>query len=1212
MVLSSLVLTLLLGAEPSPTEALARSLAAEALQKSASPRAAAALLRLHALKDEVDDLASLGEPLAALSSKSTTHPQVRSLARFLLADVERARGRSRRAEEAFESLGLVQDFFVVGGFDNDGKSGCDTDWGPESGLDLKAVYPAARGDLGWKPLTQASVDGYVDVGAAVRPNQKAVAYALTVLDADRADDVVFALGTAGAYRLFVNGALVGKGQNYNVARLDQARIKVPIRRGLNRVMLKVCNEGGPLGFYLRTERSASGLRLKVALQGTLPPLEKGPKPVGVPQASLATLLADAVKANPRDAALRLDYAAVLAALAAFDPSTHAATHEAQAAAASSPDDAAVNVGAARLSTDLGQRRRLLERALQVDPASPWAKLELAQLEHETGHHDLALAAAQALRKEWKHWALAWRLEVAALEALDASAEAQVSLGEALRACPHVPALLRVAASNAVRGLRLDDALAFWRMALGVRASDVGARRAFSSQLANMGRTGEAVEEMRRALALDPFDNDLRLRLAELLAANGAKEDAWRTFAEAMALCPDDADVFEREGRARLGAGEGAAALKAFDRSLGLRPQNPTLKELVRSLRGGGERAAEGLDFTWKAPTQEALAKLSDDALYLVDASHTAVQTNGLSTRTNAWVVKVLSNRGVDMFRRISVPYAPARQEVRVLKARITKPDGSIVDGVNEADQQANEPWSGMYYDTRARVLSFPDLAAGDILDVRWRIDDVAADNLLADYFGDVDFVQGMSAKERYLYVVDMPEGRPLYWNRSTLPAWVTVKTQTDKGRTTYRFEARDVARLTPEPNMPGPAEVSAVLHVSTYKSWDAVGRFYWGLVRDQLTPTDDVRRLVDTTLSKVDRKDTRKVVQALYAFVVTHTRYVALEFGIHSYKPYRVDRVLSRRFGDCKDKAALLVTLLKLAGVEARMVLLRMRSLGRLAEEPASLSAFNHAIAYVPALDLYLDGTAEFHGTQELPGPDRGTNALIVEPEGESRWVITPEARADANQASSKLTVVLKPDGSATVTADLSFAGQNAPAVRQTYAAAATRKSTFEEEWARAFPGLTAESVEAQSSTELEKHMHLSAKFRAPRYAEATPQFLRFFPFGAARAYGQSLASLTERKSDVVLPGPWVETLSATYPLPQGYTASEPLPAFESVSRFGRASVKVRVEAGVLNCEGEFRIDSARISASDYPKFRAWVLEVDQAFGQRVTVRTAAATGASR
>ena len=48
-----------------------------------------------------------------------------------------------------------------------------------------------------------------------------------------------------------------------------------------------------------------------------------------------------------------------------------------------------------------------------------------------------------------------------------------------------------------------------------------------------------------------------------------------------------------------------------------------------------------------------------------------------------------------------------------------------------------------------------------------------------------------------------------------------------------------------------------------------------------------------------------------------------------------------------------------------------MRQLGAIPAEPASLAAFNHAIVYVPSLDLYLDGTAEFHGATELPSADR-------------------------------------------------------------------------------------------------------------------------------------------------------------------------------------------------------------------------------------------------
>ncbi len=98
-----------------------------------------------------------------------------------------------------------------------------------------------------------------------------------------------------------------------------------------------------------------------------------------------------------------------------------------------------------------------------------------------------------------------------------------------------------------------------------------------------------------------------------------------------------------------------------------------------------------------------------------------------------------------------------------------------------------------------------------------------------------------------------------------------------------------------------------------------VGRYWWGLVRDQL---DAQRRAEEDGGEAAEGRGPqgrrRKVVAAIYDFVVTNTRYVALEFGIHGYKPYRVDRVLARRFGDCKDKASLIVAMLKVAGVDAR------------------------------------------------------------------------------------------------------------------------------------------------------------------------------------------------------------------------------------------------------------------------------------------------------
>ena len=91
-------------------------------------------------------------------------------------------------------------------------------------------------------------------------------------------------------------------------------------------------------------------------------------------------------------------------------------------------------------------------------------------------------------------------------------------------------------------------------------------------------------------------------------------------------------------------------------------------------------------------------------------------------------------------------------------------------------------------------------------------------------------------------------------------------------------------------------------------------------------------------------------------------------------------QVLARRFGDCKDKAALMIALLREVGVASELVLVRTRRGGRLDTEPASLAIFDHAIVYVPKLDRYLDGTAEFSGLRELPAQDQGVDGAAGRP----------------------------------------------------------------------------------------------------------------------------------------------------------------------------------------------------------------------------------------
>jgi len=89
----------------------------------------------------------------------------------------------------------------------------------------------------------------------------------------------------------------------------------------------------------------------------------------------------------------------------------------------------------------------------------------------------------------------------------------------------------------------------------------------------------------------------------------------------------------------------------------------------------------------------------------------------------------------------------------------------------------------------------------------------------------------------------------------------------------YRFAAKEIPALSPEPAMPPWPEVLGSVHVSTYKNWDDLGRWYWGLVKDQFDLDEETRKLAKKiTEGKTSELDK---VKAIYKWVTENTRYVA-------------------------------------------------------------------------------------------------------------------------------------------------------------------------------------------------------------------------------------------------------------------------------------------------------------------------------------------------
>jgi hypothetical protein len=147
------------------------------------------------------------------------------------------------------------------------------------------------------------------------------------------------------------------------------------------------------------------------------------------------------------------------------------------------------------------------------------------------------------------------------------------------------------------------------------------------------------------------------------------------------------------------------------------------------------------------------------------------------------------------------------------------------------------------------------------------------------------------------------------------------------------------------------------IFVSSFADWADFGQSWAALVEPKLAITPPIQALADRLTSGIG--DKRAQTEAIYAWVSRNVRWVALYVGNGSFVPHAADAVLASRYGDCKDQVVLMIALLRAKGITAEPALVNAGPSYTLSG-PATFSAFNHVITYVPQFDLYMDTTA--HG----------------------------------------------------------------------------------------------------------------------------------------------------------------------------------------------------------------------------------------------------------
>jgi tetratricopeptide (TPR) repeat protein len=671
---------------------------------------------------------------------------------------------------------------------------------------------------------------------------------------------------------------------------------------------------------------------------------------------------------------------------------------------------------------------ILERAVEVASDDPTVLENLVRIQIASGRYGAALAA------------------------LDTGVD---------RFADH-PQLRAYRALAAVRTGDHARAIADYERAFALGLEDEGFFGSYVDTLWEAGRREEAVAALdaridatgsiqlrARRAALLRRGGDVEGALADLEALQASGEPTVLTelviayaelgrHQEAIASCNrvieqlgPSADVYAARARSEYALGWYREAAASLERALALEPGATDLQELaahVNALVGQGENALLREPLEPVAVPEHLLTGGSspngagDRGASYEFWSEAMEFEPGRSLRRTTWFrARVHDARGVDQLASLEIPFHPLYERIFVNEVTVRDASGAVVGEGSPADYYVlDPPEAGQATSSKTLHVPIPGLAPGTTLEVRI----TRREHQPPERFPYLD--------HRFSRL--LPVGRSALTIRgdvSRLVAHVSpgVEAEEDPGRLTWWIDEPPPARW--EPLLPPGRPDLPSAHVGDRSdSWSTLAHAYLAELEPYLAEDPAAAALADELLEGLPRDDREASVRALSGVARERLTYAAIEFGSRARIPQPVSATLSRRYGDCKDHALLLVQLLRHAGLSANLALVNRSK----AVDPAvpALDQFDHMIVHCPDCGGagFVDPTdKDFAGDAGVPRQLGGAAALILDPD-DPRLVTIPLDDPQHHFLDIHRTVHIDAEGGARVAETVILGGSVAASIR--------------------------------------------------------------------------------------------------------------------------------------------------------------------------------------
>jgi Domain of Unknown Function with PDB structure (DUF3857) len=409
---------------------------------------------------------------------------------------------------------------------------------------------------------------------------------------------------------------------------------------------------------------------------------------------------------------------------------------------------------------------------------------------------------------------------------------------------------------------------------------------------------------------------------------------------------------------------------------------------------------------------------------------------------------------------------------------------------------------------------------------------------------------------------------------------------------------------------PVDAAIAARMSVGLYTSsdklgtdWTALARWASALFRVRQSVTPDMSAKVQELTGGKGDFDTK--VRVLTEFMQREVRYVEIQIGIGGYQPHPASDVFHARYGDCKDKANLLLTLLAQAGIGSEMVLIHTdRGVVR-PETPGNY--FDHAILAIElpsdvAVDKYssvimakksakhyvlFDPTDEWMPFGQLRSELQDSYALLVTESG-GELIHVPIAPPDNTQLVRSANLKLSAEGAIAGEVHEQLTGDFAEELRMGARSVNRQQQLqhYERQVTYSVKNAMLKDLQFDGLQELTRPVKVEYSLNADRYAQIMGSLLIVRP----RVLGVTAISLDRkpRKYPLVVGTSACEKDDFEVEIPAGYALDDKPEGISLDTPFASYKSTIEVNGTKLHYSREYTMKSLEIPADKIEDLRAF------------------------